>query len=340
MVLKRIFTSFISFFKRLSEGTTEKYEIISVEENTKNSEKIYVKIRMLGTRNIFIKPVSELYTKQWIDNFSKEDGAFLAVLYVSEKDNTPEIIKLFPRKKKLITKHVVFLGMMFVTFLILSNLTAFKIIEFNSSSVSVIHRLFGSFDVNFPAALIFFPLTYFFDNTLTEVYGFRVSRYIIWGGLICNTIFTLGAYATVYLHPSHMWHDQSQYAVIFTSAPRIFLASALGYFCGEFLNSAMMSILKIKTLGKWLWLRVLVSTATGVSLDSVIFCHTAFFGMVPSNIVWQMVAVQVVFKVTYAMLILPLTYIIVRYLKKKDNVDYYDFTTKYNPFSLALDDAK
>ena|SRR3990167_9054980 len=340
MTLKKIIAPLISFFEKINGRPTEKYEIVSVEENTQNSEKIYVKIRMLGTRNIFIKPVSELYTKQWIDNFSKEDGAFIAVLYVSEKDNTPEIIKLFPRKKKLITKHVVFLGMLFVTFLILSNLTAFKIIEFNSSSISFIYKLFGSFDVNFPAALIFFPLTYFFDNTLTEVYGFRVSRYIIWGGLACNTIFTLGTYATVYLHPSHMWHDQSQYAVIFTSAPRIFLASALGYFCGEFLNSVVMSILKIKTLGRWLWLRVIASTATGVSLDSVIFCHIAFLGVVPSNIVLQMVVVQIVFKVTYEVLILPITYLIVRHLKKKDNIDYYDFTTKYNPFSLALDDVK
>lgn len=324
----------IKFEKMNREG---KYEVISHEENYEGSGSIYVKIRLKGMRNTFYKPVSVVYQKEWLDNLSREDGAFIAVLYFSEKQKDPSLINLFPRKKQIITKNVVLLGMMFVSFLIISNLTAFKVVQFNLANF--IHsNIFHFGTINFPAALIFFPLTYFLDDNLTEVYGFKISRFIIWCGLICSALVSLGIWVTVQLNPSDYWHHQSQYETIFSSTPILFFASSLGYFIGEMCNSTILSKIKIMTSGRWLWLRVISSTSVAVAVDSVIFCNIAFFGILSTEVIWQMIATQYVFKVGYELMALPLTYLISGYLKKKDNVDYYDHKTNFNPFSLKIDD--
>src|SRR3990167_5700537 len=213
-----------------------------------------------------------------------------------------------------ITPRVIFLGMIFVTFLILSNLTAFKIAEFHLSRFAFIDHWFGNVNINFPAALIFFPLTYFFDDVLTEVYGFAVSRLIIWSGLLCNSFFALGMLLTVHLNPSHFWHDQSQFALVLGAAPRIFIASLAAYFCGEFLNSMIISKIKIITKGNWLWFRVVVSTGIGVLTDSALFCVIAFFGKIPNTVILNMIIFLFIFKISYEIVALPFTYWLVGYL--------------------------
>lgn len=335
----RILTVIKSFFRSfvfVDNQVDHKYEIVSVDENHSDSKQIYVKLRMLGRRVILSRPVSELYSKNWLKDFSKEDAAYIAVLYLSQSKNNLDIVKLFPRKKQLVTKNVIFLGMLFVTFLIVSNLTAFKVVDFHLVHASLFQHILPR-DTIFPAALIFFPLTYFFDDALTEVYGFKISRFVIWMGLMCNTIFTLCVLVTVYLPASPYWHYQHAYSLIFTSVPRVFLASSLGYFFGEFLNSTLISRLKVLTKGRWLWARILSSTSLGVMVDSVIFCYTAFFGLLPLSMISDMVLVQVLFKISYEILVLPFTYLIIGFLKKRDNVDYYDYATTYNPFSLTIE---
>lgn len=225
--------------------------------------------------------------------------------------------------------------MLFTSFLILSNLTAFKIVEFKLSNFHFFHSI-GLTDFTFPAALVFFPLTYFFDDILTEVYGFKVSRFVIWGGLICNTLVTLGIIITVQLNPSPIWHFQNEYSAVFNSTLKVFLASASGYFAGEFCNSIILSKLKILTSGKWLWLRIISSTSAAVAIDSLIFCHLAFLGVIPHSTILKLIETLYVFKVSYELLALPITYFITGYLKRSDRVDYYDYKTKFNPFSLQL----
>lgn len=318
-------------YRNEKDDRTIKYDICSHEENYEGTGKIYAKVRVKGTSRLFYKPVSELYQKEWLNDFSREDGAFIAVLYLSEQQNNIELIEKFPRKKQSVTKHVVFLGMLFVSFLILSNLTAFKIVEFNLG-------LFGIDKVQFPAALIFFPLTYFFDDTLTEVYGFKISRFMIWCGFICQSFISLGIFATVHLNASPFWPHQTEYALIFGSTFRIFLASIVAYVIGEFCNSMILSKIKLMTSGRWLWLRIISSTTIAVAIDSIIFCHIAFSHLIPEIVIWKMIATQYLFKVSYEIFALPLTYIITGYLKSKDQIDYYDYQTSYNPFSMKIED--
>lgn len=237
-------------------------------------------------------------------------------------------------ERQMATTRIVFLGMLFVSFLIISNLTAFKVVE--------IH-LTHTFSINFPAALVFFPLTYFFDDVLTEVYGFKMSRLVIWGGLICSAMITLCTWIAVQLPASSIWdantnHGASAYALVFKGSLRIFIASMLAYFCGEFLNSMLLAKLKVMTAGKYFSLRVMASTAVGVGIDSMIFCNIAFWNVMPQHIIWEIIVTLYLFKVSYEFMMLPITYTLTSYLKKKDHIDFYDTHTKFNPFSLNLTD--
>ncbi len=318
------------------------YEISSVLDNHKGSGKVYVIVHVKGTSNAFQKSVEELYEKKWLSGFSKEDVAYIGFLYAAEQSGNLPIIDYFSRRKQRITKSVVILAMLFVAFLILSNLTAIKVVEIKVSHFFWLSHG-NNFTLDFPAALILFPLTYCFDDVLTEVYGFKISRLIIWGGLVANTIFMLASWAMVYLPPSPLWdsqtgHGQRAYSLIFTGSWQVFIASVVGYFCGEFLNSSILAKLKVITSGKFLFLRVIGSTAVGVAIDSMIFCNIAFWGVLSTNIIWGMIASMYVFKLCYEIVMLPATYALIAFLKKMDKVDYYDFKTKFNPFSISLEE--
>ena len=140
-------------------------------------------------------------------------------------------------------------GILFTGFLILSNLTAFKVAEFGGLA--------------FPAGLIFFPLTYVFDDILTEVYGFKVSRRVIWTGLFANLIVIIDIWITVFLPASPFWGAQEAYASVYQAVPRVFSASMIAYLVGEFTNSVVLAKLKILTSGRYLWLRVITQHGCG-----------------------------------------------------------------------------
>lgn len=235
-------------------------------------------------------------------------------------------------KESTVTTRVVLLGMLFVSFLTISNLTAFKIIEFH---------LFNGMAINFPAALVFFPLTYFFDDVLTEVYGFKMSRLIIWGGLFCSTLMTLCTWVAVQLPAAPLWdtntnHGNQAYTLVFSGSLRVFLASIIAYFFGEFINSSVLAKLKVITRGRYFSLRVMSSTAFGVGIDTIIFCSIAFWSILPGNIIWKIIFTQYVIKLAFEFIMLPVTWRLVDYLKKQDQIDYFDTNTQFSPFSLRL----
>lgn len=220
------------------------------------------------------------------------------------------------------TWHIVLLAMIFSAFLVLSNLTAMKIIHI--------------WHITTTAALIFFPITYVFDDILTEVYGFKVSRRIIWSALLCNIVVIGGTMITVILPPDSNWHLQNAYQNIFLTTPRIFAASLLSYLVGEFFNAIMLAKLKIKTQGKHLWLRCIVSTALGLALDTMIFAWVSFYHTLPNDTIWAIIFNMYFLKLGYEVIALPLTYWLCGYLKRKDHVDHYDTNTRFNPFSWKI----
>jgi queuosine precursor transporter len=231
-----------------------------------------------------------------------------------------------------ISKNVVFLGMLFVCFLILSNLVAFK--------VAAIHLPAIAHPIEFPSALIFFPITYLFSNVLTEVYGYKIARLIIWSGFLCSAVLLVGLCLVVKLPASEAWiisthNAQQAYEVIFSAYARTFIASSIAYLLGEFINSVVLAKLKIRMAGKYLYVRIVVSTVAAVGVDSLIFVLIVFYGVLSNASIANIVLTQVTFKVLYEVVMLPVTYKIVAYLKRNDGIDYYDVNTKFNPFSLV-----
>lgn len=208
---------------------------------------------------------------------------------------------------------------LFVTCLITANIIAVKIISV------------GPFFL--PAAIIVFPLSYIFGDILTEVYGFRLARRVIWLGFLCNLLFVVFAGIGQILPAAPFWTGQAAYETILGYTPRLLVASFLGYLAGEFANSFVLAKMKIITQGRWLWSRTISSTIVGQGLDTAIFITAAFIGtpvFTPLLILYHWIA-----KVLIEALFTPATYAIVNGLKKKESVDAYDRETNFNPFAVT-----
>jgi uncharacterized integral membrane protein (TIGR00697 family) len=217
-----------------------------------------------------------------------------------------------------ISYRLVIIIAVFVTCLITANIIAVKIISI------------GSF--NLPAAIFVFPLSYILGDILTEVYGYRVARRVIWLGFACNLIFVFFAWIGNILPPASFWGDQAAYKSILGYTPRLLAASFLGYLVGEFANSLVLARMKIITKGRWLWSRTIGSTILGEGFDTGIFITLAFIGT--SSFAPVMILNHWLAKVGIEVVFTPATYAVVNRLKRQEGIDTYDYKTRYNPFIL------
>ncbi|MEO7672596.1 MAG: queuosine precursor transporter [Pyrinomonadaceae bacterium] len=186
------------------------------------------------------------------------------------------------------------------------------------------------------AGVLFFPISYLFGDILTEVYGYKRSRRVIWAGFAALIFASLMAYVVTSLPAAKTMSAEQQSAVntIFGQTSRIVLASLLGFWAGEFVNSFVLAKLKLITVGKFLWMRTIGSTVLGEVADSLIFYPVAFFGVWSNE---QLISVMIgnyFIKVLWEAVATPFTYLIVNRLKKAENEDYFDRDTDFNPFSL------
>ena len=217
-----------------------------------------------------------------------------------------------------ISHRFVVIAAIFVTCLITANIIAVKVISLGS--------------VFLPAAIIVFPISYIFGDILTEVYGYRWARRVIWLGFLCNLIFVFFAWVGLKLPPASFWEGQAAYESILGYAPRLLVASFGGYLVGEFANSFILAKMKIRTKGRWLWARTIGSTVVGQGLDTTIFIIIAFIGttsFAPIMILYHWLA-----KTAIEVLATPFTYATVNFLKKKEGIDAYDYKTSFNPFAI------
>ena len=219
-----------------------------------------------------------------------------------------------------ISYRLVIIIAVFITCLITANTIAVKLISL------------GPFTL--PAAIFVFPISYIFGDVLTEVYGYRVARRVIWLGFICNLIFVFFAWIGQILPPASFWGDQAAYKTILGYAPRLLAASFCGYLAGEFANSFVLARMKILTRGRWLWSRTIGSTIVGEGLDTAIFITLAFIGT--SSFTPVMILNHWLAKVLIETVFTPATYAIVNLLKKREGIDTYDYQTKYNPFIISV----
>jgi hypothetical protein len=220
----------------------------------------------------------------------------------------------------------------FITSLITANIMAVKLISLPVPAWAGRPWQAG---VVLPAAIIIFPVSYIAGDVLTEVYGYRQARRVIWLGFGCNLLAVAAISVGQRLPAAPFWEAQAAYERILGYTPRLLAASFAAYLVGEFANSMILAKMKVATQGRWLWSRTIGSTLVGQGLDSLVFISLAFGGTMAVSLVATTVISQWLAKAVYEVLATPLTYAVVNFLKRVEGLDVYDRDTRFNPLLLA-----
>jgi uncharacterized integral membrane protein (TIGR00697 family) len=207
-----------------------------------------------------------------------------------------------------VSPRFVVVAAVFVTALVVSNIIAVKLAEISGRV--------------FPAGLVIFPLSYLLGDVLTEVYGVRAARRVIWLGFACNLL-ALGAIQAAIHLPALDPDFQRAYEQVLGTTWRLFVASLAAYVVGELANAYVLAVMKGATGGRFLWTRTIGSTIVGEGLDSLIFVTIAFAGTGAALV--NPVVTTWLIKVGWETVATPLTYAVVNYLKRSEGVDVYDF---------------
>jgi uncharacterized integral membrane protein (TIGR00697 family) len=233
-----------------------------------------------------------------------------------------EVIGLTNHRKCEVSPLFLLFTVLFVTCLLIANIIAGKLIQVSGNIL--------------PTAIIIFPVTYIFGDIFTEVYGFERARLVIWIGFAANLLMAGVFMLAVILPYPSFWEGQAAYGLVLGTTPRMVVASFLAYIAGEFSNSFILSRLKVCTRGKMLWMRTIGSTIAGEGIDTILFITVAFIGSLPLPGLGRLMISQYLWKVGYEIAATPLTYLLVRWVKRKEGLDIFDNRANYNPFRLEV----
>ena len=218
--------------------------------------------------------------------------------------------------KQKVSVYFMLLGILFNVCLITSNLLGTKVIN-----------LFG---YGVTGGLLVFPISYIINDCVSEVWGYKKARLIIWTGFLSNFFVVLLGLIAVVIPPAPYWEGAEHFNFVFGFAPRIAIASLLAFVVGSFLNAYVMSRMKLRHKEKRFSLRAIVSTLVGETSDSIIFFPIAFGGVLTGSQLLQMMLLQIVLKTAYEIIILPVTIRVVKKIKSLEGTDVYDENISYN----------
>lgn len=221
----------------------------------------------------------------------------------------------------------------FVTVLLLSNLlSSAKIIDLGVS--------LGPLALVFDAGTLVFPISYIFGDILTEIYGFRRSRRVIWLGFGASALMSAFVWLAGVLPGEPFWAEtvgQGAFDAVLGGISGLVVASLTAYFLGEFVNSFVLAKMKVATSGRWLWARTIGSTLAGQGIDTIIFFLIATaLGVFPIEILLSLIVTNYILKVGIEVILTPITLFVIHHLKRAENEDVYDTHTDFNPFRFTL----
>lgn len=218
--------------------------------------------------------------------------------------------------KEKVSVPFMLLGILFNVCLIAANLLETKVIQ-----------LFG---LTVTAGVLVFPVSYIINDCIAEVWGFKKARFIIWSGFLMNFFVVMLGLIAVALPAAPFWEGADHFNFVFGMAPRIVAASLTAFLAGSFLNAYVMSRMKLASSGRHFSLRAIASTLVGETADSLLFFPIAFGGIIAWRELLVMMAIQIVLKSLYEVVILPVTIRVVRVVKRIDGSDVYDRNISYN----------
>ncbi|MDO5570703.1 MAG: queuosine precursor transporter [Bacteroidales bacterium] len=222
--------------------------------------------------------------------------------------------------KKQVSVPFMVSGILFCVCLILANFLESKLIQIGP--------------VQATGGLIIFPVAYILNDCIAEVWGFRKARLVIWTGFLMNFFAVIIAQLAIALPSAPYYEHQEAFATVFGATLRISIASFIAFLVGSFLNAYVMSKMKIASHGKGFGIRAIASTMIGESADSIIFFPIAFFGVIPFEDLLVLIVSQASLKTIYEIIILPVTYKVVKFVKKVDGSDVYDENISYNVLKI------
>jgi queuosine precursor transporter len=218
-------------------------------------------------------------------------------------------------------KYLSFITGIFTATLLISNTLDTKIFAF------------GPF--NLPSGIILFPLAYIFGDILTEVYGYALSRKVIWTGFTSLLLMILAYELARVLPGAAFWPHQQAYDNILGHVPRLVIASVTAYFIGEFCNSYVLAKIKVRMKGRGMPFRFVASTVVGQAVDTTVFVIIAFTMVFRPAEMLSIIISGWAFKVMWEVIALPVTLAVVKYIKKAENEDHFDVDTDFNPFHFG-----
>jgi len=293
------------------------YEIKDCHKNNDGKQIIVAKI-VNSPKSVFSMPAIDLVLKRKdiLSGFSIDDIVSIVSIVSTEKE--PKVIY----NKPTIYKYYSLIAMLFGAMLITSNIAASKLI-----------LIFG---FTMTGGAFCYPFTYVLGNIITEVYGYKRARQLIWGAIICNILLIFFIQLTIFATPSIYWHKQKEFALILGAVPRIVLASLVGYWCGEFVNSYIIAKIKIIYYGRGLLTRILSSSVISITVDTLIFVTIAYTGVMSAiDLMYFTIGVYLK-KVLCEFLTIPLTMWVINRLKVAEQVDIFDYNTDFTPFSFNV----
>ena len=187
----------------------------------------------------------------------------------------------------------------------------------------------------FGAGILFFPISYVLGDVLTEVYGYANARRCVWTGFAALLFMAFMSYVVVAMPPASGWPGQAAYESVFGNTWRIVAASVIAFWAGEFVNSFVLAKMKILTGGSKLWTRTIGSTVFGQAVDSAIFYPIAFLGTWSNAQVLTVMVTNWGLKVLWEVLLTPVTYAVVGWLKAREGVEVFDTGTNFSPFAKS-----
>ena len=217
-------------------------------------------------------------------------------------------------------KALTFLSMIYITSILAADVLIYKIMHFGSIVLTV-----GSFVT---------PFWFVTADIVAEIYGFRVTRRMIWSGIACGFLFTIICVTLINLPSPDVWPYQSAYDQVLGKLPRVFLGSVAGVIIGQFTNTYLISKWKILLQGKYFWLRSIGSSATGQLAFTVVTILCDLLGVLPFYQVMQLILISFTIKLIVTPLLAFPASALVYYIKKLENIDVYDCTTNFNPFKI------
>lgn len=195
-------------------------------------------------------------------------------------------------------------------------------------------KVFSAGPFALTGGVLIFPVSYIINDCIVEVWGYRKARLVIWTGFAMNFFVVAMAQIVRLLPAAGFWDGGEHFDYIFALAPRVTVASLLAFLSGSTVNAWIMSVMKVSSGGRRFSLRAVVSSICGETVDSLIFFPIAFWGIGWENML-RLMLLQIFLKTAYEVVILPVTNLVVKAVKKYEGTDVFDKGISYNPFRIT-----